>query len=234
MKVKLISYTKYPENTIIRAASTCWKSVPSDRIIEHCIKCGHHSVLEFAQFVFEIEGISRSLSHQLVRKRIGASFAQESQRYVSYEKGFDYTIPPAIQNGSTQLETHYNYIMNAIALEYKRFVDEGILPEDARFILPNATHTSLCLALNGRSCIDLARERLCVRSQWEIRKLVELIKEEIYDIAPRISKAMQPKCYWLKHCPEKKSCGKWIEFLDKKDFEWVKLAYSHLADIKKD
>ena len=95
MKVDLLYYTKDPINAIEKAASTCYDSVPTDgNIMKHCYKSGHHSVLEFADFTFRIEGVSRALSHQLVRHRI-ASYAQRSQRYCK-EDGFTYTIPDSL------------------------------------------------------------------------------------------------------------------------------------------
>lgn len=97
MKVSLVRYTTDPLNAIESAASNCYDSTPNGKIMNACYKSGHHSVLEFAQFHFHIEGISRSCSHQLVRTRT-ASFAQRSQRFVSsYGKG----IPP-LPKGDTK------------------------------------------------------------------------------------------------------------------------------------
>ena len=80
MEVKLINYTTNPVAAIEEAATTCYDSQPTDgRIMRHCYKSGHHSVLEFADFTFRIKGVSRALTHQLVRHRM-ASFAQRSQR----------------------------------------------------------------------------------------------------------------------------------------------------------
>ena len=103
IEVELISYTQNPVNVIESAASTCYDSTPTDgRIMNHCYKSGHHSVLEFAEFAFKIKGVSRALTHQLVRHRL-ASFAQRSQRYCS-EDGFQYVIPPKIKNDPKALD----------------------------------------------------------------------------------------------------------------------------------
>ena len=78
IEVELISYTQNPVNVIESAASTCYDSTPTDgRIMNHCYKSGHHSVLEFAEFAFKIKGVSRAAANQLVRHRL-ASFAQRS------------------------------------------------------------------------------------------------------------------------------------------------------------
>ena len=81
MKVTLTRVTENPIMAIEEAASNCYDSEPSPdgKIMKSCYKSGHHSVLEFADFTFHIEGISRACSHQLVRHRC-ASYAQSSQR----------------------------------------------------------------------------------------------------------------------------------------------------------
>lgn len=95
MKVELIQYTHQPVNAIEIAASTCYDSnTAGGRIMRHCYKSGHHSVLEFADFTFRISGVSRVLTHQLVRHRV-ASFAQRSQRYCM-EDGFEYVTPATV------------------------------------------------------------------------------------------------------------------------------------------
>ena len=67
MKVELLNYTVNPVGAIENAASTCYDSEPTQgKIMNHCYKSGHHSVLEFADFTFRISGVSRALTHQLV------------------------------------------------------------------------------------------------------------------------------------------------------------------------
>ena len=82
LNVTLVRYTNDPQEAIELAASNCYNSKPNGKIMKACYESGHKSVLEFAQFHFHIEGISRVTSHQLVRHRT-ASFAQRSQRFCS-------------------------------------------------------------------------------------------------------------------------------------------------------
>ena len=95
MKVKLIHITKDPERVIERAGRTAYKSFSkithdsAAKFVRMLVKLGHHSVLEHAVASFRISGVSRTLTHQLVRHRV-ASFTQQSQRYVS-EKNFKYS-----------------------------------------------------------------------------------------------------------------------------------------------
>ncbi len=108
LKVKILSHTPNPEEVIASAAKLCYSSVGVNEImdkqdnesiqkfIKRLASIKHLSPFEHASFTFAIEGVSRSLTHQLVRHRI-ASYSQQSQRYVK-ENEFDYIIPPAIKN----------------------------------------------------------------------------------------------------------------------------------------
>ena len=103
IKVVLIRHTLNPEETIALGAKLCYsKSSISDleskintqdqsAFISKLMNMGHESVLEHASFTFGIEGVSRVLLAQVTRHRI-ASFSVQSQRYVSYEKGFGYIL----------------------------------------------------------------------------------------------------------------------------------------------
>ncbi|MCD6107968.1 MAG: FAD-dependent thymidylate synthase, partial [Thermoplasmata archaeon] len=106
MKVKLIAFTPNLEKIAAMAAKlTHTISTPEDlektseaelkKILEQVLKLGHTSVTEHASFTFSISGVSRALTHQLVRHRI-ASYSQQSQRYVKLKKP-SYIIPPNIE-----------------------------------------------------------------------------------------------------------------------------------------
>ena len=108
LKVKLLQYTPEPEKTIAAAAKLCYSPVGVDDILENLtdegaekflnmlMSYGHMSPIEHVSFTFAVEGVSRSLTHQLVRHRI-ASYSQQSQRYVKLDQ-FEYIVPPAIEN----------------------------------------------------------------------------------------------------------------------------------------
>ena len=211
MNVELISYTKDPVNVIETAASTCYDSEPTDgKIMNHCYKSGHHSVLEFAEFTFKITGVSRALTHQLVRHRC-ASYAQRSQRYCK-ENGFKYVTPESIKKNSDLLYL-YEMLMNQIKLMYNTLILSDIPNEDARYILPNACETEICVKMNLRELIHFCNERLCTCAQWEIRQLARKMKDCIESVSPECAKYLVPKCE--AHSPynfctetKKRSCGK--------------------------
>ena len=108
MKVTLINYTPNPDKTVAAAARLCYSPLGAEKLLENLthgeveklleklLEMGHLSPVEHISFTFAIEGISRVLSHQLVRHRIGVSYSQKSQRYVK-ENQFDYIIPPSIK-----------------------------------------------------------------------------------------------------------------------------------------
>ena len=212
MKVTLTRVTKNPILAIEEAASNCYDSTPTQdgNIMKSCYKSGHHSVLEFADFTFHIEGVSRALLAQLTRHRV-ASFAVRSQRYCS-EDGFGYVTPDTIENNfAAKLE--YDKLMSKIEESYEYFQELGIPNEDARFVLPNACETVIEVKMNGRELIHAMNERLCTRAQWEIRDLfLEMKKcvQEYSEECKTFSKFFVPKCCIhspMNFCTEHKSCG---------------------------
>jgi len=100
--VKLVRHTPAPEELVAAAAKLCYAADASSildqegrkasKFVEMLAQMRHLSPIEHASFTFLIEGVSRALTHQLVRHRI-ASYSQRSQRYVKHAD-FDYVVPP--------------------------------------------------------------------------------------------------------------------------------------------
>ena len=132
LKVKLIEHTPNPEKIIAAAAKLCYSQVGIDEILENLdeqktnkfintlMTYGHHSPIEHVSFTFAVEGISRSLTHQLVRHRL-ASYSQQSQRYVQL-KQFEYIIPPSIEKDE-QAKGIFIKSMKCIQEEYNQLVE---------------------------------------------------------------------------------------------------------------
>ncbi|MBE6633563.1 MAG: FAD-dependent thymidylate synthase [Ruminococcaceae bacterium] len=211
MKVELIQYTKDPVNAIETAASTCYDSAAAGgRIMRHCYKSGHHSVLEFADFTFRISGVSRALTHQLVRHRV-ASFAQRSQRYC-VEDGFEYVTPRSVEKSEEALAL-YKETVDAIRRAYSALTEMGVPAEDARMLLPNACCSEICVKMNLRELIHFCNERLCACAQWEIRAMTREMVRAVAEVAPELKDFLVPKCE--KHAPnsfctetKSRSCGR--------------------------
>lgn len=221
MIVYIIKTTSSPEKVVALAAKTCYssqtlfeKGIPSfldmdegelSKYIQHLFDIGHHSPFEHVSFTFGIEEVSRSLLAQLTRHRI-ASYSVRSQRYVS-EKGFDYVTPPSILKNE-KAEEIYDRFMEFCQNNYSRLLELGIPKEDARFILPNACHTSLVATFNARSLFNFFNLRCCNRAQWEIRNLAIEMLKIVRRIAPNIFRKAGPPCL-VGNCPEgEKGCGK--------------------------
>ena len=209
MKVTLTHVTTNPIDAIEEAACNCYDSQPTGgKIMKSCYRSGHHSVLEFANFTFHIEGVSRALLAQLTRHR-HAGFAVRSQRYCN-EDGFECVIPAAIKNNPAALG-EFECAINTIKTAYSALQELGIPNEDARYVLPNACCTTLEFTCNGRELIHICNERLCTRAQWEIRALVTLMAREVaqYDEQCAIfSQFLVPKCEVLGLCTEHNCCGR--------------------------
>lgn len=218
MKVKLISHTQEPERVIVAAIRQCYSALSGEelflkvtedqqaRLIHQVISSGHTSTIEHASFTFSIEGVSRALTHQLVRHRI-ASYSQKSQRYVK-EKNFDYITPPLIKIKEGAKEIYLEAI-KAAAMAYAKLLDLGIPPEDARMLLPNACETKIFVTMNCRSLFNFFEERMCSRAQWEIHQMATLMYKECIKIAPNVFKYAGPTCLTEGICWEGKlHCGK--------------------------
>lgn len=211
IEVKLISYTPNPVNAIETAASTCYSSKPTaGKIMNHCYKSGHHSVLEFADFSFKITGVSRALTHQLVRHRM-ASYAQRSQRYCK-EDGFNTVTPSSVEKNPEALKI-YSDVIEHIKEAYSALSEMGIPSEDARMLLPNACCTEICVKMNLRELIHFSNERMCACAQWEIRQLAHKMAKAAIEVEPMLKDYLVPKCEANKpycFCTESKqrSCGR--------------------------
>lgn len=221
MKVRLIQSTNNMVSVIYTAATTCYNpGSPIDKalqakiminkdklkLIEQCIKSGHHSVLEHGVFTFAIEGISRACSHQLVRHR-HCSYSQQSQRYVSMADGFACVVPKSIAKQETTQDI-FDSAMIQLKAAYLELINSGVKPEDARSILPNACCTNIVVTMNLRELIHICNERLCTKAQSEIRMLVHKMCLEVLEQEEWLEPYLQPKCEILGYCREHKSCGR--------------------------
>ena len=204
MKVNLIKYTQEPEKTVAVAARLCYSPVGVDdlmnelsgesveKLVKFVIKSGHLSTTEHINFTFAIEGVSRALTHQLVRHRI-ASYNQQSQRYVKFKDNFEYITPPSIEKDKDSREKFEGLISNIHSL-YKELLDSGIEAEDARYILPNASETKIIVTMDGRELLHFFTVRCCNRAQWEIRGLATKMLKLVKKIAPVVFEKAGPNC----------------------------------------
>src|SRR5919107_1488005 len=171
------------------------------RLISNVIESGHGSTIERVVFTFGISGVSRTLSHQLVRHRAGVAFDQQSQRYVTY-KGASTMLPASIEDADENILAEYRNAVEGSMEVYGDLLPAGIPAEDARLVFPNATRTNLVMTRNLRALIHMSGLRLCTMAQWEIRCLFQLIRHEIFQVSPFLGSFLAPKCVPLGYCDE--------------------------------
>ena len=221
-RVELLRVTTGGEALVALAAKLCYAGGDLDSLLTKIAaqdqraflrkvrEMGHESVLEHVSFTFLIEGVSRALLAQLTRHRI-ASFSVQSQRYVSYQKGFGYIVPPSVRALGSQAEAEYAAQMAQMQTWYEGWQEKLGANEDARFVLPNACETRLLLTMNARELRHFFALRMCERAQWEIRSLASRMFELCYEQAPELFEDAGAACL-RGPCPEgEKSCGKAME-----------------------
>ena len=225
MRVVLIEHTPNPDKVIAYAASQCYSEgfagdsyndasnpVNVEGIIKHVIKCGHTSTLEHSSFTFGIQGISRSCANQLTRFRV-ASFSQQSQRYVKFEEAFEFVTPSAVAK-SPLLQEYFDFMEYSYNM-YIKLINNGILAEDARYVLPNACQTNIVMTMNAREMHHAANLRCCSRAQWEIQNLFREMIKLVKGVAPITFAKAGATCEAKGFCPEgNKSCGKLNKVID--------------------
>ena len=171
-----------------RCADKYLRGYPSVKAGEHLVKAiKYPSVLEHITFTFLIEGISRVTSHQLVRHRI-ASYTQESQRYAGAAP--DYVIPPSIY-GNEKARELYEHVMKEAWRAYNELLKLGIPQEDARYVIPQASTTTILMTVNLRELLHIAKLRLDPKAQWEIRRVVKMMIEEASTVIPEIYEMLE-------------------------------------------
>lgn len=236
LKVSIIEHTPNPEAVIAAAAKLCYSQVGIDDIMENLneqsiekflnmlMSYGHESPIEHVSFTFAAEGVSRSLTHQLVRHRL-ASYSQQSQRYVKLDQ-FEYIIPPEVE-GNERAKEIYIKAMEQCQKSYDelsemlktKYIDDGMKEkaaekkaiEDARYVFPNSCETKIVFTMNARSLMNFFRHRCCERAQWEIRTMADEMLKEVKKIAPTLFKYAGPSCV-NSSCPEgTMTCGKILE-----------------------
>lgn len=211
MNLLILRHTPEPDKIVALAARRCYsardaqaidESMPQEeieRMLGLLHARNHMSPFEHISFTFSVDGVSRALSHQLVRHRM-ASYSQESQRYVNYKKLelIPNVMPPNIKNNS-EAQAVYQEALAVTLKAYKQILELGIPPEDARYIFPNAIETKLVFTLNARSLFNFFEQRCCIKAQWEIRNLANAMLRAVREVAPLTFKNAGAPCTYEKN-----------------------------------
>lgn len=185
------------------AGRLCYKSQqnPAGRTtreyLENIKKQGHGSVLEHATYSVLIEGVSRALTHELVRHRVGFAYSQLSQRYVD-EGDAQFVMPPAVL-GDVALENAWTAQMSSAVESYRALVDalmtrygwvddkvhrRKLAREAARGVLPNSTATQIVVTGNVRAWRTMLALRAAEDADLEFRRLAVALIEMLQQEAP--------------------------------------------------
>lgn len=215
MDVTLLYHTPEPERAVATAARLCYAPVGGRELMESLtdekirkvlttiMSSGHFSTLEHASYTFAVEGVSRALTHQLVRHRL-ASYNQQSQRYVKFKEEPPIVRPASVGTNPDAAQA-FDEAIEACWQAYDKLVQAGVPAEDARYILPNACETKIVVTMNIRELMHFFSNRCCNRAQWEIRELAWKMLELVRPTAPFIFRTAGPGCM-RGACPEGKMC----------------------------
>ena len=215
MDVTLLYHTPEPERAVATAARLCYAPVGGRELMESLtdekirkvlttiMASGHFSTLEHASYTFAVEGVSRALTHQLVRHRL-ASYNQQSQRYVKFKEEPPIVCPASVDTNPEAAQA-FDEAIEACWQAYDKLVQAGVPAEDARYILPNACETKIVVTMNIRELMHFFSNRCCNRAQWEIRELAWKMLELVRPTAPFIFRTAGPGCM-RGACPEGKMC----------------------------
>jgi thymidylate synthase (FAD) len=221
MQVDLLYHTPNPERAVATAARLCYAPVGASelmgsmsdeqvgKVLATIMRSGHFSALEHASYTFAVDGVSRALTHQLVRHRI-ASFNQQSQRYVTYSAEPETVLPQSIGSDPETLAA-FNTAIDVAWATYAQLVEAGVPAEDARYVLPNACVAKIVVTMNIRELLHFFELRCCNRAQWEIQGLAQRMLELVEPTAPYVFMDAGAACRRGSCTEGKMTCGKPFE-----------------------
>lgn len=201
MNVKLMSYTPEALTLLLRTKNTrlgfdadpsTW---PKEKREEHLayMRDTIRSSWEFIDYVFEISDVSRAFTHQLVRTRTG-SYAQESQRTVNVSDHKTLMPERLAQSDDDDLKNIWIMGVDDSMLTYRDLIRRGIPPQDARGILPTNVLTSIFAKFNLRTLSDMAKVRMCTRTQGEYQQVFRAMRREVLLVHPWAAEFIEVHC----------------------------------------
>ena len=164
--------------------------------LQHILEVGHLSVLEHGSVTFYLTGVSRSLTHELIRHR-HFSYSQLSQRYVPERDAA--MVEPAVIAEDPELHAVFLEASEAALASYTRLLEglekkfagvESVTSrrkqarQAARAVLPNATETRIVVTGNYRAMRHFVAMRASEHADVEIRELAIAMLRELQRVAP--------------------------------------------------
>lgn len=223
MKVELLRYTQDAETLLLLTKGTrlshdddpsTWTPERRSEHLEY-MRNTIRSSWEFVVYVFSISGVSRAFTHQLVRTRAGC-YAQQSQRASDVRAAG--VVKP---NLPSELEWIWEAGADAAFHAYESMIDSGVPLQDARGILPTNTKTSIVAQFNLRTMSEMARVRLCTRTQGEYQDIFRAMRAAVIEVHPwaadfiHVSCVADGVCAFPNYGPT--GCPVWFPELDRSE-----------------
>ena len=199
MKVSLISHTPDAMTLLLRTKNTrltnkddpsTWSDEKRQEHLDY-MRDTIKSSWEMVDYVFEIEGVTRAFTHQLVRTRTG-SYAQQAMRVVD-ARNQPVEEPPSIANNEDWSAVWAHGVENAM-LDYSTLIDMGAPAQDARGILPTHITTSIMAKFNLRTLHEMAKLRLCTRTQGEYQDVFRQMRALVIEQHPWAEEFIEVHC----------------------------------------
>ena len=196
--IEFLWMTAAPLSTIERAGRICYKSEDNinagsaRRFVRKIMKNGHLAMIEHASASYRVI-CDRGVTHEIVRHRL-FSYAQESTRYCNYKGGVTFIIPPwlhamgeakyTLNDVSLMFENHHNdagwaYHLLTCENEYKRLLQKGWSPQQARGFLPNALKTEIVITGNLREWLHFFELRCAPTAHPQMQEIANMILSDI-------------------------------------------------------
>lgn len=217
-KVVIQDYTpKNPITMIGMEAGYCWGADTTNNEKNYkrgidCLKNEHGRTFEYPDVYMVLDGYSARVIREWYTHIGGApTRLQASTRYIDYESGFDYVVPPSIQNNAAAIKVYEN-VMCSIKNGLQMLEQLEVPREDSALCLPLGMTTKIVCKHNARNLIDMSHQRMCYRAYHEYRALFNdlcnALREYSDEWAYIVDNYFMPKCKYFGFCKEKKCPGR--------------------------
>ncbi len=206
-----------PISLIGREAGVCWGANIDDKEKNYkrgldCITSGHGRTWEYPQVFMVLDGYSaRVIREFYTHIGGGPTRLQASTRYINYQKGFPYVIPPKIGTNE-EAKKIYEGAMDEILKAMQKLEAMELPREDVGMLLPLAMETKVVFRTNLRNLIDMSHQRMCNRAYWEYRILMQDMVKALAEYSEEwkylVENYFVPKCDITGFCTEAKCCGR--------------------------
>lgn len=206
-----------PISLIGREAGVCWGANIEDKEKNYkrgmdCLASGHGRTWEYPQVYMVLDGYSaRVIREFYTHIGGGPTRLQASTRYINYQKGFPYVVPPKIA-ANEEAKAFYDNAMNEILVAMQKLEGMELPREDIGMLLPLGMETKVVFRTNLRNLIDMSHQRMCTRAYWEYRILMQDMCRALSDYSDEwkylVEHYFAPKCEVTGFCTEAKCCGR--------------------------